>query len=93
MAALERHLGSGLNRTHEQLHARQLTGDATYLIAWRDDVPVGHGLVRWAGLRDERARVAGAPEISNLGVPEALRGDDGIRHEITESGPVLLREL
>lgn len=71
LAQLERHLGSGANRIHERLYARQLAGDATYLIAWRDEVPVGNGLVRW---RDEHAKLAGIPEISNLGVVAELRG-------------------
>ena len=71
VVVLERHLGSGRNRIHEQLHARQQAGDATYLVAWRGGIPVGTGLVRW---RDANAKLPGTPEISNLGVPAELRG-------------------
>jgi hypothetical protein len=40
--ALEHHLPSGRNDAHAHHFARRQAGEAEYLIAWVDDVPVGH---------------------------------------------------
>jgi ribosomal protein S18 acetylase RimI-like enzyme len=47
----------------------------TYLVAWREDEPVGHGLIHWPGPRNPNVaeHLPGCPEIFNLGVREALR--------------------
>lgn len=42
-------------------------GNATYLIAWDEDVPVGHGHLAWP---DEPGEL---PELQDVFVPDALR--------------------
>ena len=76
LSPLERHLPTGRNNAHAYHFARQKSGDVEYLIAWIDDVPVGHGLINWVGFRDDAPRAAypECPEISNLGVDQAWRG-------------------
>lgn len=38
-----------LSRYHHERHAVQEKGEGIYLIAWHNDVPVGHFLLRWNG--------------------------------------------
>jgi GNAT superfamily N-acetyltransferase len=74
---LERVDPTGLNRWHARKFERQLTGLSTYLIAWRDGVPVGHGEIRWDGCASPivRAAVPDCPELNGLVVyREELRG-------------------
>ena len=67
LALLNQELPSGRNDVHAVFLARQASGDAVYLAAWRGAVPVGTGVLRWhPHVRD--------PEIANLQVPERLRG-------------------
>jgi len=73
---LEEAMPSGLSRFHERRLARQQQGTSTYLIAWMDEVPVGHAEVRWSGCEatEVRQRFADCPEINALEVwPERLR--------------------
>ena len=63
-------------RFHEQRFARQQQGTSTYLIAWIDEVPVGHAEILWNGCEaaEVRQRYPGCPEINALNVwPERLR--------------------
>jgi hypothetical protein len=73
---LEEAIPSGLSRFHERRLARQQQGTSTYLIAWIDEVQVGHAEVR----RNECAaaevsqRFPGCPVINALEVwPARLR--------------------
>jgi ribosomal protein S18 acetylase RimI-like enzyme len=67
LPALDAALPTGRNDVHAGFLARQDEGLATYLVAWDGEVPVGYGVLRWhVGVRD--------PELSNLQVPEPLRG-------------------
>jgi ribosomal protein S18 acetylase RimI-like enzyme len=54
LSAVERALGSP---SYPGIHARRLAwqegGEATYLIAWHGDEPLGHLLVRWGGAQRE----------------------------------------
>lgn len=61
---------------HEAHHARQSEGRATYLVAWRDDEPLGSGMVQWAGCVGLSARSAfpDAVEINHLQVRAQFRG-------------------
>jgi RimJ/RimL family protein N-acetyltransferase len=73
---LEAAIRSGRSRFHERRLARQQEGTSDYLIAWLDEVPVGHAEIRWNGCEaaEVRARFPGCPEISALEVwPEWLR--------------------
>lgn len=64
---LDAAIPTGRNDVHAAFLRRQETGDAAYLAAWLDGVPVGTGVLRWAGRH-------GVPEISNLQVEPAARG-------------------
>ncbi|HEY6747536.1 MAG TPA: GNAT family N-acetyltransferase [Mycobacteriales bacterium] len=64
---LDAALPTGRNDVHAAFLRRQEAGDAAYLAAWVDGVPVGTGVLRWTG-RDS------GPEITNLQVEPAARG-------------------
>jgi GNAT superfamily N-acetyltransferase len=73
---LEEAIPYGPSRFHEQRLARQEQGTSTYLIAWIDEVPVGHAEIRWNGCAaaEVTQRFPGCPEINALDVwPERLR--------------------
>jgi len=60
----------------EAHHARQSDGQATYLVAWRDEEPLGSGMLQWTGCVGPSARCAfpGAVELNHLQVRPHLRG-------------------
>jgi GNAT superfamily N-acetyltransferase len=73
---LETVIPTGLSRFHEQRFSRQLQGTSTYLIAWLDELPVGHAEIRWNGCdaAEVTERYPGCPEINALEVwPERMR--------------------
>ncbi|MFJ9580213.1 GNAT family N-acetyltransferase [Streptomyces sp. NPDC101191] len=77
IAPLDRHLPApGAPTRHADRFARQEAGQGTYLIAWRDGRPAGHGQVRWDGCAapEVRAAVGDCPEFNGLDVREELRG-------------------
>ena len=55
---------------------RQLTGEATFLVAWDGDEPVGVGMLQWKECAGEKAHAAlpGAVEVNHLQVRESRRG-------------------
>ncbi|MFJ2809892.1 GNAT family N-acetyltransferase [Kitasatospora sp. NPDC087271] len=74
---LDTHLPSPFRTSfHAQRFARQTAGRSTYLIAWRDGIPVGSSEVRWNGCAAAEVRLAvpDCPEINGLSVAEPLRG-------------------
>jgi GNAT superfamily N-acetyltransferase len=76
LGRLEEAIPYGPSRFHEHRLARQERGTSTYLIAWIDDVPVGHAEIRWNGCAAAKVarRFPGCPEINALDVwPERLR--------------------
>jgi GNAT superfamily N-acetyltransferase len=77
---LEEAIPSGLSRFHERRLARQQLGTSTYLIAWIDQVPVGHAEIRWNGCEaaEVRRRFPGCPEINALEVRPAWLRSRGI---------------
>jgi ribosomal protein S18 acetylase RimI-like enzyme len=89
---LDRCMPSGRNDVHAWFFGRQETGAVTYLVAWRGAEPVGTGVLTWEGLREEapRAELPGVPEIANLSVPEALRGQ-GIGTALLRAAEDLVR--
>ncbi|MBV9821899.1 MAG: GNAT family N-acetyltransferase, partial [Actinobacteria bacterium] len=54
----------------ESHYAEQQAGHASFLVAWRDGVPLGWGMVRWSGCLGVNARAAfpATPEIVHLQV-------------------------
>src|SRR5215472_7140398 len=76
---LERHLAADVAASdkHRQRFARQQAGEVVYLVAWHDDLPVGHALVVWGGpAQPELAALRDSPEIEDLyvGAPFRSRG-------------------
>ena len=66
----------GIESHHARRYERQLAGAGTFLLAWRQDHPVGHCEVRWDGCAaaEVRAAVPDCPEINGLAVwPVELR--------------------
>ena len=61
---------------HESHYSGQLTGASTYLIAWRDEEPLGSGVVQWGGCVGTKAREAfpNAVEFNHLQVRDEYRG-------------------
>ncbi|MGW6394818.1 GNAT family N-acetyltransferase [Streptomyces sp. NPDC055103] len=92
---LDRHLPTpGAPSRHADRFARQEAGAGTYLLAWRDGVPVGHGQVRWDGCAapEVRAELGDCPELNGLDVrPEELRGQ-GIGTALVHAAEELVRE-
>ncbi|MFI8964456.1 GNAT family N-acetyltransferase [Streptomyces sp. NPDC053493] len=91
---LERHLPTpDAPARHAGRFARQEAGHGTYLIAWRDAVPVGNGQVRWDGCAapEVRAVLGDCPEFNGLDVREDLRGR-GIGIALVRAAERLARE-
>ncbi|MFB6624572.1 GNAT family N-acetyltransferase [Streptomyces sp. NPDC056374] len=91
---LDRHLPApGAPTRHADRFARQEAGTGTYLLAWRDGVPVGHGQVRWDGCAapEVRAAVGECPEFNGLDVRAGLRGQ-GIGTALIHAAEELARE-
>lgn len=61
---------------HEAHHARQRDGQATYLVAWQDQEPLGSGVLQWGGCIGSNARTAypEAVELNHLQVRDQYRG-------------------
>jgi GNAT superfamily N-acetyltransferase len=61
---------------HEAHHARQRAGQATYLVAWQDQEPLGSGVLQWGGCIGANARTTypEAVELNHLQVRDRYRG-------------------
>ncbi len=75
---------------HGAHHSQQRAGAATYLVAWRGEVPLGSCMVQWGGCVGDAARVAfpAAVEINHLQVREQFRGQ-GVGRSLIESAEAL----
>ncbi|MDO0931532.1 GNAT family N-acetyltransferase [Streptomyces sp. DG2A-72] len=94
VALLDQRFGSsGAMSFHARRFARQERGESTYLVAWLDGRPVGHGELRWIGCdaADVRAARPGCPEIGALGVSEELRSQ-GIGTALIHAAEERVRE-
>ena len=66
---------SEFGRTHaDDLHDQSIS-DISFFVAWLNDNPVGHALIRWLGPRDEMVRkdYPDCPEIYRLKVLKEFR--------------------
>lgn len=66
---------AGPGQVHEKLFAEQASGGASYLVAWRDEEPLGSGLLRWDGCIGTNARDAfpNVVEFTHLQVRDEFR--------------------
>ncbi len=84
---LERLFPQGGADKHARRLIRQQNGTAIYLIAFLEDKPAGHVLLKWDGAQDEAVaahRTAPCPDLEDLFVREELRrrgvGTQILRH-------------
>lgn len=75
MPASGRIIDGKLSHYHATRFLAQEEGDAEYLVAWVDDEPVGHVLVRWRGSHDPFLLAEGVrdPYIEGLAVKTAFQ--------------------
>jgi GNAT superfamily N-acetyltransferase len=79
---------------HTERLRRQQAGSAVYLIAWHDELPVGHALLKWNGAENAHAvghRPGDCPEIEDLFVREEMRSQ-GIGTQLLQAAEKLARE-
>lgn len=83
---------TGGTRAHASHFARQQAGTCTYLVAWRDDVPVGVVVIRWDGTLPPEVQAAcpDCVEIRNLGVDPEYQGQ-GIGTALIYAGEERIR--
>lgn len=60
---------------HDDRFAQQRQGRLTYLIAWLDEIPIGHAMVRWEGATDAYVaeRISDCAHVEDLFMMPELR--------------------
>lgn len=95
VALLDAHMPSlGAASHHAPRFARHREGVSTFLVAWRDGVPVGSCEVLWNGCEAPEVRAVhpGCAEINGLGLwPETLRSQS-VGTSLIEAAEQLVRE-
>ena len=78
---------------HRDRLARQQRGDVVYLVAWADDLPVGHVLLKWDGTTDPPMAdvLDECPDIEDLFVLSDYR-QQGIATQLMENAESLARD-
>ncbi len=77
LVSVEEQLARDSPERHRRRLIEQDRGNAVYLIAWADQTPVGHVLLKWAGSAREpmASRLADCPEIEDLFAVEEHRSE------------------
>jgi ribosomal protein S18 acetylase RimI-like enzyme len=72
---------------------RQGEGDVVYLVAWIDDLPIGHVLIEWGGTTDEpvRTQLADCADLQDLFVAPDYRRR-GVGSRLLNDAEVLVAE-
>jgi ribosomal protein S18 acetylase RimI-like enzyme len=78
---------------HEQRVREQAEGVGLWLIAWRDDEPVGHLQIKWSGSDRPQLKVHvnDCPQLSAIGVKPELRSE-GIGTTLIEAAENIVRQ-
>jgi GNAT superfamily N-acetyltransferase len=90
---LRKYFPEGGPDKHAERLGRQQQGVVTYLIAWHDELPVGHGMVKWSGVEDDRVvphLKEPCPDLEDLRVLEKLQSQ-GIGTQILQHAEELAR--
>lgn len=90
---LEQQLASGPPEKHQERLLMQQQGEAVYLVAWLDRLPVGHVLLRWAGSPHGAvaSRLLDCPDIEDLWVSPEYRSR-GIGSRLMDAAEALVRQ-
>ncbi len=91
---LERLFPQGGAEKHARRLVRQQNGSAVYLIAFLDEVPAGHILLKWDGAKDEAVlanRPVPCPDLEDLFVHEEYR-QQGIATQLLHYAENLSRQ-
>ncbi len=94
LLVVERGLPYGPPEKHAERLDRQQRGLVVYLIAWHQDQPVGHGLLKWQGADEEHISSVyrgTCPDVEDLLVSEVYRSQ-GIGTQILQAAERLVRE-
>ena len=94
LPTIERELGLDVAAPgkHRDRFARQQERSVVYLVAWLNDRPVGHGLVKWQGADNpELHSIHDCPDIEDLFVNPTVRSR-GIGSRLLEAAENLARE-
>ncbi len=78
---------------HQRRFVKQQQGSLLYLFAWLGDLPLGHGVLKWAGTTDEpmASKLEDCPDIDDLFVHQEHRSQ-GIGTRLLETAEILARE-
>lgn len=84
----------GQTRYHDRRFERQQQGASTFLIAWAEDFPAGHGEIMWNGCAapEVREHYPDCPEINGLEVWPPERRSHGIGTAIIRAAESLVRD-
>ena len=91
---MERALPYGPPEKHAERLERQRRGLVTYLIAWDQDLPVGHALLKWGGAEEQHIASAlegSCPDVEDLLVLAAYRSR-GVGTQMLQAAELLVRE-
>lgn len=90
---VERYLRDGPPDKHRKRFAEQEQGRVVYLIAWHEQLPIGHALLKWGGTDAEPmvSMLRGCPDIEDLFVNPEYRAS-GVGSQLLDVAEELVRE-
>lgn len=95
VAILEEHIAFdwAAPRKHIDRYMGQEKGEAVYLVAWKDELPVGHLLLKWQGTADEpmASDIENCPDLEDLFVNPDFRSS-GIGTRLLECAEQAAKE-
>lgn len=91
--ALNTHLPSTIKNFHEKNLKAQDLEEGIWLVAWKNEKPIGHVRIRWAGSENENvtSHVIAVPHIDSLSVTESFQ-NHGIGKLLIEALEDLARQ-
>ncbi|MFO0862560.1 MAG: GNAT family N-acetyltransferase [Candidatus Saccharibacteria bacterium] len=78
---------------HEKRFAEQEDGKSSYLIAWQNDVPVGHLNLKWEGSGPQVSQyLPNTPELNAIGVWPPEKRSQGIGGQLIVQAEAMAKE-